>query len=75
MNIHAHDCTPDQEAEANYFARCLLMPEAMVREEVGKVEKFDLLNTKHVADLAKCFEVDVPIMAFRLAEIFIPRHQ
>lgn len=68
----------DMEDEANLFARCLLMPEAMLRTEV-KAELArrdttpDLLddNETFVRDLARRFGVPETAMAMRLMELEI----
>lgn len=62
MNAH-------EEAEANYFAMCLLMPEAFVRREVARFAAFDINNEKHVAQLAKTFQVSPGMMGYRLAQL------
>jgi Zn-dependent peptidase ImmA (M78 family) len=60
-----------QEAEASYFARCLLMPEKMILKEVESIPDFSLLNDLHVYLLAKRFQVNDALMAYRLGEIDI----
>jgi Zn-dependent peptidase ImmA (M78 family) len=64
------DETQIEEAEANLFARCLLMPENFVRTEIRKIKAFDLCNDEHIKILAKKFHVSQGIMAFRLGELF-----
>lgn len=61
-----------QEAEANYFAMCLLMPEPFVRTEVEKMgaRAFDLADDRAVAKLAEKFKVSISIMAWRLNDIY-----
>ena len=44
-----------QEADANYFASCLLMPREMFLAEYEKV--FNLPEEQRVKELAKIFEV------------------
>jgi len=60
----------DKEQEANYFAICLLMPEALVRREVESLGPLDLLNDVKVAKLARKFEVPISLMVLRLAELY-----
>lgn len=55
-----------EEAEANLFAVHLLMPEALVRQEVKRMKAFDLTNDKHIAELARRFQVPNSVMAIRL---------
>ena len=61
-----------EEAEANAFAMELLMPEQFVRQEVRKFKSFDLCNSKHVAELAKKFQVPESIMAMRIGQLLKP---
>lgn len=59
-----------EEAEANYFAMCLLMPEDFVRRELKKFEGgFDIANDAHVKQLAKTFQVPASLMAMRLGQL------
>lgn len=58
------------EAEANYFARCLLMPADMVKEEVEKIE-WNLSDDKAIKELAKRFDVPITAMVVRLSELKI----
>lgn len=59
-----------EEAEANLFAMCLLMPEDLLRDELDKWKSFDLISDKDTITLAKKFQVSVPMMAFRLGMLF-----
>lgn len=52
------------KAEAAYFARCLLMPEELVRKYYSK--------EKHPAILAKMFAVPRKEMEYRLKELDLP---
>ncbi|MBO9682366.1 MAG: ImmA/IrrE family metallo-endopeptidase [Flavisolibacter sp.] len=56
------------ETEANVFAACLLMPETLVREEVGKTE-LDLGGEDSIRDLAKIFDVSSTAMHYRLLNL------
>lgn len=60
----------EMEQEADLFARCLLMPEEWLRDEVAKIPAFSLLNPAQVKQLAKTFAVAPEMMAFRLGEIY-----
>lgn len=62
--------TETEDREANLFAMYLLMPEEFVRDEIGKIKNFNIMDDKHVADLARKFKVSVPMMAYRLGMIF-----
>ena len=59
----------DQEAEANLFAMCLLMPRDFVIAEVRKMGGVDLLEDKQVGELAKKFGVSVALMTARLLQL------
>lgn len=49
------------EAEANYFAACLLVPEAMLKEEYQKIQD--------PKELARIFNVSDEMMGYRLKEV------
>jgi len=57
------------EAEANYFAMCLLMPEDFVRIELRKFGHFDMANDKHVKFMADKFRVPVGLMVLRIGQL------
>jgi Zn-dependent peptidase ImmA (M78 family) len=57
----------EEEAEANLFAFHLLMPEEFLRAELRKFKRFDFNNEKHVAELAKKFQVSPAMVGYRLA--------
>lgn len=57
-----------REAEANLFARCLLMPESMIRKAV-KADKIAWDNDDEPVRLAKMFDVPATLMVIRLAEL------
>lgn len=61
-----HDKT--LEAEANYFAMCLLMPSHLVKKEVAKVQ---LTDDEAIKTLAKKFDVSITAMAIRLSQLKI----
>lgn len=54
------------EIEANQFASALLMPTAMVRREVGKLQG---LVDEQLEDLARLFQVSVQAMTIRLNKL------
>lgn len=64
------------EEEANYFARCILIPEALLKREYQKIienrkHKCPGLNTDEIEQLSKLFAVEVPVMTMRLVELDI----
>lgn len=60
---------PIEDLEANYFAMCLLMPEDFVRREVKAMGGFDIEDQKSLAQLARKFQVSVPLMMLRLGQL------
>lgn len=60
--------TDQDDAEANYFAMHLLVPEALLAREGQKLTQFDLAEGTPVSKLAKIFGVSEAVMAYRLAE-------
>lgn len=61
--------TEVEEAEANYFAMCLLMPEDIVRREVRRLGGIDLADDKHFIILARKFQVNVGMMGIRIGQL------
>ena len=61
-----------KEAEANYFAMHLLMPSDLLRKEIRNIKSFDMNNERHMADLAKRFQVSQAILGYRLAMLQAP---
>ncbi|MDR2004144.1 MAG: ImmA/IrrE family metallo-endopeptidase [Prevotella sp.] len=64
------------EEEANYFARCILIPEVLLRREYKRIienrkHKVPGLNTDEIEQLSKLFAVEVPVMTMRLVELDI----
>ena len=57
------------DAEANYFAMCLLMPEEWVRREVKRMGIVDIEDDKKMKKLADKFKVSVTMMTIRLGQI------
>lgn len=62
--------TDVEDAEANYFAMCLLMPEDFVRAEVAKIGWFDIEDDRAMKTLAKKFQVSVTMMTMRLGQLY-----
>jgi Zn-dependent peptidase ImmA (M78 family) len=60
-----------QEQEANTFAAELLMPKALIFNELGKPEIQRLAENELIERLAQIFEVSVPAMTFRLSNLNI----
>ena len=59
-----------QDEEANFFARCLLMPRPLVKEELEKLKKTKILDHQDlITRLAKKFNVEYNLMNFRLIEL------
>ena len=62
--------TVDQEREANLFAVCLLMPESLVREWIGKHKTvLDYCDDEGIKAVAKTFGVTVTLAAVRLHQL------
>lgn len=61
----------DQDAEANYFAICLLMPRALVIDELEKLLGIDpnMEADEIVARLSRKFAVGHVAMTMRLVEL------
>lgn len=57
------------EAEANYFAMCLLMPEFLLRPDFERMKNGTKELPEIVAALAKRYKVDEAYMALRLGQI------
>lgn len=55
-----------QEAEANYFAICLLMPDYMVHAEFAKLTPAERDIDRIIPLLADKFQVSQQLMAIRL---------
>lgn len=61
-----------KEAEANYFAMLLLMPDALLEQEIRAVGGIDIAgeDDKQLKLLAKKFKVSHMVMATRLGIYF-----
>ena len=57
-----------KEQEANAFAAAILMPEKLLIKEI-KNQNFDLTDEASMKELAKTFNVSVPAMTFRIANL------
>ena len=60
------------EHEANYFAVCLLMPEAMIERDMATPEfapPYDYENDPRIGTLAKRYQVSKQLMILRLIEL------
>ena len=63
------------EAEATQFAMCLLMPEALLRQDLERLRKarkrpLGAIDTeKEVPELAKLYKVTTAMMLFRLQDL------
>jgi len=61
-----------QDKEANYFVRCLLIPEKFLIPEIEKLKTQKILTTENLIKLlAKRFKVPEYQMAIRLTELKI----
>lgn len=59
----------EMDAEANYFAMCLLMPEDLLRREVQKLQPLDFSDDRKIKKLADKFKVPQACMLIRLGQI------
>jgi Zn-dependent peptidase ImmA (M78 family) len=59
----------DIEVAANKFAAELLMPEDIVRSELGKYDDFIDMDEDMVAEMAKKFNVSTTAMGFRIQNL------
>lgn len=58
-----------REAEANYFAICLLMPEQMVHREFAKLTPAERDIDRVFVILGQRFQVSIQVVALRLHEL------
>lgn len=58
-----------EDREADYFAMCLLMPEAFVRRELARMGGVELSDDKALRLLARKFAVSLGLMALRLGQL------
>jgi Zn-dependent peptidase ImmA (M78 family) len=59
-----------EDAEANMFAMCLLMPEFLVRNQIDQ-RQIDVTNEEGVMLLANTFQVTPQMMLIRLVNLNI----
>lgn len=59
----------EMEQEANHFAMCLLVPEKLLREELGRIKSLDLCDDEGLKKLAKKFCVSETLMTVRLHQL------
>ncbi len=59
----------DMEREANYFARCLLMPRDFVLADLKLAGGMDICDDDAVKVLAKKYGVSISMMALRIHEV------
>lgn len=57
-----------REQEANAFAAALLMPASLLLKEI-KNHNFDLADEDSLKELAKLFNVSIPAMTYRIANL------
>ena len=58
-----------EEAEANYFAMCLLIPEDMIRKDLEGESGFDIVDDPRIKNLARRDGVSIQTMIIRLADL------
>lgn len=61
--------TDEMEVEANYFARCLLLPRQFVLADLKADGGVDLCEDYQVKKLAKKYGVSIALMALRIYEV------
>lgn len=66
--------TAQMEREANQFAMELLMPESILRKDIG-VDGVDLFDTRAVKKLANKYRVPVEAMALRLGQLSLSQKE
>ena len=60
----------EQEEEANYFARCLLVPrEFLLRDIAAMGGQIDISDDDALKSLAKKYGVSLGVMAMRLMDV------
>lgn len=60
---------PIMEREANYFAMCLLMPEAFLRKDIQALGGIDIEDDKTMSKLAKKYGVSITMLTLRLGQL------
>ena len=59
----------NKEREANYFARCLLMPRKFLIADLKALGGVDLCEDDQVKILSKKYRVSISLMALRIYEV------
>jgi len=67
--------TDKEEAEANLFAMCLLIPEDMLRADLKRlgIIAFDIEEDAQIAKLAERYGVSQQLMVLRLVDLKLLR--
>ncbi|MBS1520685.1 MAG: ImmA/IrrE family metallo-endopeptidase [Bacteroidetes bacterium] len=60
-----------QEREANAFAAFILMPKQFIFSEIKKSKYKELSETEVIEEFAKLFDVSIPAMTYRFADLNI----
>ena len=66
---HPNPKEAKKEAEANYFAMCLLMPEDFLVKDVKELGGIELEDDAKVKTLAKKYKVSTQLMTLRLGQL------
>lgn len=64
--------TSVEEAEANHFAMCLLMPRDWVRRDIQTMGGIDPMDAKAIKKLADRYGVAPSLMAVRIGQVMSP---
>lgn len=64
---------PVEDAEANHFAMCLLMPADMLRLDIRAMGGVDIEDGKAIAKLASKYRVSLTLMAVRIGWLMCER--
>ena len=59
----------EMDAEANYFARCLLMPREFLLRDLRALDGFSLTEDDDIKRLAKKYGVSMGMLAIRIHEV------
>lgn len=59
----------DMEREANYFARCLLVPKSFLMADFKACGGIDVCDDDQARMLAKKYGVSITVMAIRIHEV------
>lgn len=64
--------TPEKEqmeAEANYFAMCLLMPYEFMKKDLEELGEIDVCDDPKIRKLAKKYQVTEQLMMIRIGQV------